>query len=496
MTFSFTGTLPNCDDIAGKRVHVTNQAPRTGASHTCFKFDEAIQITQCFHKISSGPVLNPSPLEEPPTTVRLAGAFLEPSAIFSICLLPFLFLLLFLLRFLGRSVSDGGPGPSPEALEGIDNLSFFSFEGGEESFASIQSDRVAPSPRVAGEQEQEEKEQDEKEQEGSKVYLGYLLVLGVAVLHTSSTAVTTLLSPGLQPWLLLLARALLQLLLSLPLLLLARASPLGPRGHRWRLYLLGLLSGALLLALHLALTHLPGPEAGALLGLAPVATVLLAPLLVKEHLGMFRLLTLGLYLAGLLLQTRPALLFPGLQGGLQGGLLPLSQSNLLGLPTTFPVALAGDVLGLVAGLAVPLLAALLLLLAKKLRSSGLPAGLLLHWVALGVALVATLGLATQAPDTLALLQDLATRDWLLLALLATLGCLATLLLLLALAWVAPGRAAILLTSSLLASYALQLALASGPPAWPDLAGATCVLLALLCAAGERAMVDPKRWRWL
>merc|ERR1719180_371728 len=35
-------------------------------------------------------------------------------------------------RFLGRSVSDGGPAAGETSLEGVDNLSFFSFEGGGE----------------------------------------------------------------------------------------------------------------------------------------------------------------------------------------------------------------------------------------------------------------------------------------------------------------------------------------------------------------------------
>merc|ERR1712038_2242121 len=42
-------------------------------------------------------------------------------------------------RFLGRSVSDGGPH-GDTSLEGVDNLSFFSFEGGEEMHGSLPSE--------------------------------------------------------------------------------------------------------------------------------------------------------------------------------------------------------------------------------------------------------------------------------------------------------------------------------------------------------------------
>ena len=162
-------------------------------------------------------------------------------------------------RFLGRSVSDGGPGET--SLEGVDNLSFFSFEGGEDVLGSLPSEaqrRLSAGSRGtslgAGERQQGKEGRDQGP--GARVYLGYLLVLIVAALHTASTFVSTLITAtSLDPWLLLLGRALLQLLVSIVLLIVTRRNPLGPKGFRWRLYLVGLLSAALVLALHLALTR-------------------------------------------------------------------------------------------------------------------------------------------------------------------------------------------------------------------------------------------------
>merc|ERR1719234_1688337 len=181
----------------------------------------------------------------------------------------------------------------------------------------------------------------------------------------------------------------------------------------------------------------------------------------------------------------------------------VTQYNILGLATTFqspPVSDGtADVVGLLAGLAVSLLAASVLLLAKQCRAAKVSTALLFHWVALGLTLISSVGLVvTQqaSPDLPTLLTQLSTSDWLLASLLAVLASLATLLLLLALAWVAVGRAALVASSSILFNYTVQLAVGTGLPAWPGLLGAAMLLLSLLFAGLEALLVHPRRWRWL
>ena len=143
-----------------------------------------------------------------------------------------------------------------------------------------------------------------------------------------------------------------------------------------------------------------------------------------------------------------------------------------------------------------ILSALLLIVSRQVRE-GAHTALPLLWSALGLTLVSTIGLLTQAQEPpLALLSSLSVEAWLLLLLPSLLSSLATLLLLLALAWVPPGKAALLASSSLLFSYTVQLASGAGAPAWPDLAGAACLLLTLLCTGLEGLVVEPQRWRWL
>ena len=400
-------------------------------------------------------------------------------------------------RFLGRSVSDGGPH-GDTSLEGVDNLSFFSFEGGEDLHGSLPSEaqrRLSAGSRGTssnGAGDQHGKDQGP----GARVYLGYLLVLVVAAIHTASNFVSTLIPTNrLDPWLLLLGRALLQLIVSIVLLIFTRRNPLGPKGFRWRLYLVGLLSAALVLALHLALTKLPAADACALLGLAPVVTAALALPVAGERLGLLRILTCALFLAGLLLHTRPPMIFPETLVDATN----VTQYNILGLAATFqspPASNGTDVVGVVAGVAVSVLAAFVLLLGKQCRAA-VSTVLLLHWVALGLTLIGSVGLVTQVSGDLpTLLTQLSTQDWLLGSLVASLGSLSTFLLLLALAWVAAGRAALVASASILFNYTVQLAVGSGLPAWPGLLGAALLLLSLLFAGLEAILVHPRRWKWL
>lgn len=410
-------------------------------------------------------------------------------------------------RFLGRSVSDGAP--VSEGLEGVDNLSFFSFEGGEEILSSLQSEgqaRVAASHKQSSAPISTNTDMStgtEKDpgvsKAGHRFYLGCLLLLLTAILHTTTSTITLLLSPELDPWLLLLSRALLQLAVSLILLPIVRINPLGLPGYRWRIYLIGLISAILVLSLYLTLTRLPAAESGALLGLAPIFTVILSVLMAREHTGLLRILTCALFLAGLLLQTRPSIIFSDMEGHRQA----LTQYNILGVPVTFlpaPSPLPMDELGLVAAIFAAVFSALLLILSSQCRGkASVHTVLILFWTSLGLTLVSIIGLFTQTTEKpIMLLQALLEKEWLLIGLVAVLGSLATACLMLSLTWVTPGRASLLVSSWLLLSYALQLVLEVGEavPNWLDLVGAACFLLSLLCAGLEGVMVDTQRWRWL
>jgi len=414
-------------------------------------------------------------------------------------------------RFLGRSVSDTGPNSQP--LEGVDNLSFFSFEGGEDMFSSLQSEAtrpgasVGPSVTTTSPDVGLSKEGNSLICGGSHlVYLGCILILLTGCLHTTTTSLPPLLSTTVvDPWLLLLCRSVLQLCISLLLVAVLRICPLGPPGYRWRLYLVSLVCAGLVLSLYLSLTRLPAPEVGSLLGVTPILTVLLSTLVTKEHLGLLRLLTCLLLISGVLLHSRPSLLFPELQADN----IALTQFNTLGIPVTFTPPLPSlpsmpppspmDPLGYLAAITASLLSSILLLVMSVCRVSGsIHTTHILLWSSLGLTLVSSIGVLTQSQDTLTMVSVLPQSSWIMTVVVSLLGSLATTLLVVSLCWVCPGRTSLLLTASLLLNYAVKLLLdpVEELPSWPDLVGGVCLLLGLLCVGLEGFMVDGTRWKWL
>ena len=182
----------------------------------------------------------------------------------------------------------------------------------------------------------------------------------------SATVLT--LAPTLSAWALLLYRSILQLLITLPLLVGTRTNFLGPPGYRWRLYLTGLLSGFLLLSLYLSISTLPSQIVAPIVMTTPLVTVLLSGLMLREHLGLYRALTMFLLATGILFLTRPSLIFSyDPSSKLQE---TFAQFNLYGFPANFNRRSATEneeqinILGLVSAILAPFLGSLLIILTR------------------------------------------------------------------------------------------------------------------------------------
>ena len=193
---------------------------------------------------------------------------------------------------------------------------------------------------------------------------------------------------SLPPWPLVVYRGLVQLAACLPLLLGARASPLPPPGTRWQLYLAALLTALLPLALYLALTAQPAWLLAASLATTPLLASLLGRATTGEHCALYRLLTVGLLVAGVVLFTcQPSPPRPALH-------LALARANLLGLPASWDgeVGVAGwrTGAGLAALVAAPLLSSSLVVLGRHTRHTHCAVQLL--WRGLAILLIGCMGL--------------------------------------------------------------------------------------------------------
>lgn len=355
------------------------------------------------------------------------------------------------------------------------------------------------------------------------------LLAGAAV--AGSTYVPRL-APALPPWSVTLYRCLLQLLLSLPLLLVTRSNPLGPPGTRWRLLVSGLLNSFLLLCLYLAVTRAPASLCATILLLIPVVTNLLSVLLCGEHVGLFRLLSLCIYVSGTLLVTRPPPLFPQDLVRVSELQYEVAQHNVYGLPVHFLYDEPHSVdlvTGVIAAVAALVITSLILILNRQCKEAS--SSVILFWSSLGSLAMAGLGLYTLATsedmrgtrsgreipdnqtkelsaaamehsedDTLAVLHSNrmfeGAVEWLIASLISLLGILATGIVIKASQHIYPGKMSLLQTTQILVAYVLVTSLSpvSGLD-WLDMAGVILVLFTVLAIFFEERIVDTKRWRW-
>merc|ERR1711992_483885 len=90
-------------------------------------------------------------------------------------------------------------------------------------------------PRSGAKTRRSESRRDQQDQ-------GFSLVLLLAGATVAGSTFAQTLSPSLPPWVIIMFRSSLQLLVSVCLLLILRSNPLGPPGTRWQVLLMGLLS--------------------------------------------------------------------------------------------------------------------------------------------------------------------------------------------------------------------------------------------------------------
>jgi len=408
----------------------------------------------------------------------------------------------------------------------VDNLSFYSVNDSE--VPSIAA--VAPNPRqrsisnclveAPSDIIAKELENDPDELKVGKAtkYISCIAVIIAATAVAGSATVTSLV-PSLTPWMVLVYRSILQLVTSLPLMLGTRSNLLGPAGYRWRLYLTGLLTSFLLLSLYLSISSLPARIVAPILMTTPVVTVLMSWLVLREHLGVYRLLTTSLLVAGFILLTRPPPLFPAdPPDHLQ---YSIAQYNLYGYPAQFQSGDTLDTLPLIAAMVAPFIAAVLVVITRQCQAVHF--SVLLFWSALGSLLMGCIGLYSlgreevgggregrEIPGDINEVVPFQPRvtsieifegptEWLVATLVAFLGIFVNVVILKVLKYLQPGKVMLLKAAELVAGYVLHLCVTGqGSHAvlrWLDMGGAVCVGLAVAFTGLEDFVVDTKRWRW-
>merc|ERR1719270_451788 len=438
-----------------------------------------------------------------------------------------------------------GDGPRAGLVnEGYqDNVSFYSCNDVEmspkSSIVSVTPRLRSVSDSVLHQYNDDKWSQDSINQEKERTtltsrYLACLAVMAAGVAVAASVYVQHL-APKLPPWVVMIYRSLIQLSISICMLMVTKCNPLGPSGTRWRLLVSGLLNCFLILTLYLTVTKTPMNLSATILMMTPVVTTLLSSFLCREHIGMFRLLLVCIYISGILLVTRPPPMFVQNQDTWSPLHVDLAQHNIYGYPAHFLDNNLDNHLdvvgGVLAGVATVVIGSIILILNRQCKEASF--SVVLFWSSLGSLSMSSIGLyvlgqsenhdveiireGREIPDdsmedilnntTEAVLDKTSavifknrmfegTVEWLVATLISFLGIFATIIMIKALQYIHPGKASLIQTTQVLAAYILVTSISSmSGLEWLDLAGVILVIFTILAVFLEDKIVDIKRWRW-
>lgn len=295
-----------------------------------------------------------------------------------------------------------------------------------------------------------------------KSFVGILMVIFAGFAFTASNVLQKFIVPTLTFWQLLLHRAIAQTIL----LLIVTSwegrrcnrsvvdTLVGPPNARIRTVLQGFLGGILLLCMFTAIKHVPLGNASAIMFCTPIFTFILAPFMLKEPCGLYRTLISMLMISGVIMITRPPVIF---------GPDPSPAKHHHGPNVTLMAPLDGNrtlhdhsgevstLVGYCCAIGVPLLSAVISIITRQCKH--VPVHLLMFWFGLGGAVVSGIGVAVFKPHHL---FDLSRLEWTTTAAIIFLGILGNLSYTFAVKWVSPSKANVFRSFEVILNFLLQL----------------------------------------
>jgi len=132
-----------------------------------------------------------------------------------------------------------------------------------------------------------------------------LLMAGLSGIFFTLCSVMVKLFPELPSSEVVLFRGSVQTVLSIPLMLLVGANPLGPEGQRVLVYSQGLVSCLAAICNAVGFSRLPAGDVATIIFSSPAIVMIFAHFVHKEHCGLFRILVIAPLMVGVVLITKP-----------------------------------------------------------------------------------------------------------------------------------------------------------------------------------------------
>ena len=277
------------------------------------------------------------------------------------------------------------------------------------------------------------------------VYLGYCCAILAGLCFTSSNVMVKYI-PSVNSWQLLLVRCLAQLATMIPVMVMGKHNIFGTPDFatRWRIAAQGVLGGFLLLAIFEAVAIMPLGDCVAIFFSSPAFTMVLSCIILKDHCGAWRVLVALTLLTGVMILSRPPLLFPATPGPANH---TLHRDHDHGMPGDGGY----DVLGVVAALALPTLSAWIVIITRQAKH--VHYSVLVFWFGVGGLVVSIIGIFVMNKDPM--FHDWHIRQWMLSFMIALVGILGSIVMTKAVCWVMPSKVMVVRSFEVVAAYILQ-----------------------------------------
>jgi len=321
-----------------------------------------------------------------------------------------------------------------------------------------------------------EENTETQEPKPSSSWPGYLLCILSGLCFIACNLCIKLASSDfpVSSWQMLFVRCLVQKVCMIPVLCWIRESVLGPSGDyktRIKLGAQATISGCLLLCYFEGIRRLPLGDFGAIAFSSPAFTMVLSIFMLKEHCGIYRCLVAIILTVGVVLISRPPILFSDDGGG--GQVVPHAG----GAGHTEVEII--DYLGIIFALAGSALSAWVTIIANYLcrQLRHVHFSIQVFWFSLGGEIISLLGMLLL--DTTSIFSRWTVFTWLMAVGQGVLGLIGTIFILLALHWISPTKNKVIRSFQVVASYIIQVEVFGTIPHISDYVGAVMIVMAVL-----------------
>lgn len=307
-----------------------------------------------------------------------------------------------------------------------------------------------------------------------KVVLGISLVVFAGCVFTCANVIQKIVCPSLNFWSLFLIRSLTQAPTMAAAILCRKSGFLGPPEARKKIFAQGTFGGLLLLAIFVAIEHVPLGNASAIFFCTPVFTFIFATFTLGEPLKAYRILIIVFMLTGVTLITRP---------------------SWMGFPKDHEKIESTDenvTLGYICAILVPTLSAIVSIWTRQCRK--VQVTIVMFWFAIGSCFWALIGIAVFQQWSGVFKLTASEVGW--TAAIVTLGMIGNISYTVAVKWVSPTKANVFRSFEVILNYLLQIFLEHMIFHPTDVIGIVSLLMAVLATGFEQEIMSRNLHPWI